>query len=65
MEAILAGREQVEAMANDILDNGVDGMKDLLETAGNPNQYDRYDRDQYEAVAKILNEVLDNYSDSL
>ena len=46
----------------DILSNGVDGVADILNDAGNPNQYDEYDPEKYEAVAGILKETLAAYT---
>ena len=54
-------REDVDFAARDILSKGVDGVSDILSDAGNPNQYDIYDSDQYEAVARILGEALAEY----
>lgn len=53
--------EDIDLAARDILSKGVDGVSDILSDAGNPNQYEVYDSDKYEAVARILGETLAEY----
>ena len=54
IDILAEGCGNVDFAAREILSNGVDGVADILNDAGNPNQYDEYDPEKYEAVAGIL-----------
>ena len=58
IDILAEGCGNVDFAAREILSNGVDGVADILNDAGNPNQYDEYDPEKYEAVAGILKETL-------
>lgn len=62
LEAIVLGQEDVKNTIEDLLTNGVQSQAEMLESAGNPNQYDQYDREKYEAVAQIFDEILQSYN---
>lgn len=62
IDVLAEGRGNVDFAAREILSNGVDGVADILHDAGNPNQYDEYDPEKYEAVAGILKEALAAYT---
>ena len=57
IDILAEGCGNVDFAAREILSNGVDGVADILNDAGNPNQYDEYDPEKYEAVAGILKET--------
>ena len=56
---LAADFDDVDGAAREILTKGVDAMSGVLADAGNPNRYDAYDADRYEAAASVLTEVLD------
>ena len=62
IDILAEGCGNVDFAAREILSNGVDGVADILNDAGNPNQYDEYDPEKYEAVAGILKETLAAYT---
>lgn len=62
IDILAEGCGNVDFAAREILSNGVDGVADILNDAGNPNQYDEYDPKKYEAVAGILKETLAAYT---
>ena len=53
------GRDDVELAAAEIL-TGSEESKALLSDAGNPNEYDSYHSEKYEAVILVLQDVLDS-----
>lgn len=57
-EALADSFPDVDAAAREILENGVDSVSGVLADAGNPNLYDSYDAEKYEAVASVLTESL-------
>ena len=62
IDILAEGCGNVDFAAREILSNGVDGVADILNDAGNPNQYDEYDPEKYEVVAGILKETLAAYT---
>ena len=62
IDILAEGCGNVDFAAREILSNGVDGVADILNDAGNPNQYDEYDPEKYEAVAGILKETPAAYT---
>lgn len=59
LECLLEGREAVELAAEEILAGSEEGRA-LLSDAGNPNRYESYSRENYDQVARILQELLDS-----
>ena len=62
IEAIAAGQADVKSAAEAILDGGAESVKNVLESAGNPNRYNSYSREKYDQVAAILDNVFALYT---
>lgn len=64
ISAIVLGEKDVQKVIEDILTKGTEDKEiaAMLKDAGNPNAYKTYSREKYNAVAIILNEVLQNYT---
>ena len=65
IDILAEGCGNVDFAAREILSNGVDGVADILNDAGNPNQYDEYDPEKYEAVAGILKKPWRHIPDAI
>ena len=62
IDILAEGCGNVDFAAREILSNGVRRCGRYPERCGNPNQYDEYDPEKYEAVAGILKETLAAYT---
>ena len=61
LAALRQARQALEPAAEEILEKGAAGMQDILDSIGNPNQYETYSREKYQQAMAVIDGVLERY----